>query len=643
MRAHTPQTKTSARAILIGLALIPLNCYWVTVVEVRWYSMDGSCLPLFVTPVFLLLMVTALSIAAGRVRASWRLAQAELLTIYIMLVISETLCGHDTMQNLFGLVTHPAWYVSKNPELKWPQSFFQFLPKHLIVWDVDALAGFYEGNSNPWSWNVLKHWVAPLAWWGLFFSVLVVMFLCINLLVRKHWTEQERLSFPIIQLPLAMTEGGAGSFFRSRLMWIGFSVAMAIGVLNGVHQLYPAVPFLAIRYAEINPQFRTPPWNASGGFPMSLYPFAIGLAYFLPLDLAFSCWFFYVLRKFEFVGSAALGWDRFQDFPYINEQASGAWIALALLALWGLRHFLRELFSVVRGRAAAQPGEAARYRAALAGLVAGAAFIFWFWRSAGMSLWVLTLFFGIYFLLSLAMTRVRAEFGAPHEIYFVNPGWIMVSIFGTDVLGPRDLTLMSMMHWMNRCYRNHPMPNQLEAFKMGEGHGISAGRIVGIILLATFVSLVATYWANLHEGYSQGAEAKSVGFKNWAGGEAFGRLQSWIEFGQKVEGPRTTAMWVGFGGALLLGFLRSRYTWWWFHPAGYALGMSFAMDYFWFAFCVSWMIKLLLIRYGGMRLHRRAIPFFLGLILGDYTIGSLWAAYGPLRGFRTYKIFIAGW
>jgi len=172
---------------------------------------------------------------------------------------------------------------------------------------------------------------------------------------------------------------------------------------------------------------------------------------------------------------------------------------------------------------------------------------------------------------------------------------------------------------------------------------MSAGRIVGIILLATLVSLLATYWANLHEGYTEGAGAKSVGFKNWAGGEAFGKLQSWIEFGQKVEGPRTTAMWAGFGVALLLGLLRSRYTWWWFHPTGYALGMSFAMDYFWFAFCVSWLIKLLLIRYGGMRLHRRAIPFFLGLILGDYTIGSFWAAYGPLRGFRTYKIFINGW
>ena len=82
------------------------------------------------------------------------------------------------------------------------------------------------------------------------------------------------------------------------------------------------------------------------------------------------------------------------------------------------------------------------------------------------------------------------------------------------------------------------------------------------------------------------------------------------------------------------------FTGWPFHPAGYALAMSFAMDYFWFAFFVSWLIKLTLVRYGGMRLHTAAAPFFLGLILGDYVAGSVWAIYGPMMHMSTYKIFI---
>ena len=91
---------------------------------------------------------------------------------------------------------------------------------------------------------------------------------------------------------------------------------------------------------------------------------------------------------------------------------------------------------------------------------------------------------------------------------------------------------------------------------------------------------------------------------------------------------------------LAMRVMRGAFLWWPFHPAGYALAVSFAMDYFWFAFFVSWLAKLIIVRFGGMKAHNAAIPFFLGLILGDYVIGSLWAIYGPVNGLQVYKIFI---
>ena len=86
--------------------------------------------------------------------------------------------------------------------------------------------------------------------------------------------------------------------------------------------------------------------------------------------------------------------------------------------------------------------------------------------------------------------------------------------------------------------------------------------------------------------------------------------------------------------------MRVRFLWWPFHPAGYALAISFAMDYFWFTFLAAWLIKLLIVRHGGLQTHRRLAPFFLGLILGDYVIGSIWSLIGTGLGVRTYKIFI---
>jgi len=632
------------RAVLLGLILIPVNCLWVTVIEVRWYNLDGSCLPLFITPVFLLFLATVANIALARLSPRHALTQGELLTAYIMTVVSSTVAGHDTLQNMFGAITHPAWYDHLRPERNWATVLFPYLPKWLFVWDMPALHGFYEGGANPWAWRNIQPWIVPLAWWGLFFLVIVGMLLCLNVFIRRAWAENEKLAYPIIQLPVALTEGGTGkALFTSRLMWIGFAVAAGLTLLNGLRFFYPSLPYVNMKHNETRITFATWPWNAGGDIPLDFYPFMVGLSYFVPLDLLFSCWFFFLFRKAEFVTGAATGLYQQLDFPYINEQASGAWIGLALLALWASRNSIKHALQVALGKVAADDqGEPLRYRWALLGLVVGTGFLLLFWRYAGMNLWAVAVVFGIYFLLALAITRVRAELGAPHEIYFVNPANIMVRVAGTDLLGPRNLAGISDTHWMNRCYRNHPMPNQLEAFKMGEVAGMSMRRVAFVLIFAAVVSVLATYAVSLWQGYTDGALAKSRGFKWWAGAESYDRLQNWLETREigQLQANRRLAMIAGFAFVFFLRLMRTNYLWWPFHPAGYALGVSFAMDYFWFAFLMGWAIKGLLIRYGGMNLHRQAMPFFLGLVLGSYVMGSIWAAIGCLAGHDAYKIFI---
>jgi hypothetical protein len=41
------------------------------------------------------------------------------------------------------------------------------------------------------------------------------------------------------------------------------------------------------------------------------------------------------------------------------------------------------------------------------------------------------------------------------------------------------------------------------------------------------------------------------------------------------------------------------------------------------ALFLAWLIKLLLLRYGGLRAHRTALPVFLGLLVGDATVTLL--------------------
>ncbi len=634
------------RSVLLGAILVPVNAFWVTVAEVRWYNLDGTSLPLFVTPVFILFLVTLANMALGKLLKRERspLRQEELLVIYIMLVTSCTFAGHDTLQDLFGTIAHPYWFA--DPQNRWQTLFFQFIPRQMFVTDHSALRAFYIGGVNiysPTGQHYLVSWLVPLAIWGAFFLVLVGVFLCMTILIRHAWIDNEKLTFPIVQLPVAMTaEDAPKAFFGNRVMWAGFATAGLISALNGIHELAPVVPELPVKLYDVGQYFVGSPWNAVGWTQSSFYPFMIGLAYFMPLDLSFSCWFFWVFGRAFRIFGAAYGYATGNgQFPYFGEQATGAWFGIAFMLLYSGRKYFASVYkAAVEGVKSADPAEALRYRGALIGLMVGTAAMWLFTVILGMNGWVAFAFFAIVLILGFVVTRVRAEFGCPHEIVWCNPGQVLVGVFGTHALGAQNLTLLSVFYWFNRGYRNHPMPNQLETFKMLQNKRVSFGGTIGVLALASVISLLATYWANLYVTYSSGAATRAIGYKIWVGREIFTRLQGWLT---SPTPPGSTGMYFLIGGfifAVVLLVMRAQLEWWPLHPTGYALALSYAMEYFWLPVFIAWLVKLLVLRYGGVKLYRKTVPFFLGLILGDYTVGAIWSLIGCIWGIPTYRVFI---
>ena len=649
---RTHGDRISRRALVLGLLLTVPNAYWITVVEVRWYTLDGTCLPLFITPVFFLFWLSLANIAFRKLLrgrfASRCFTQPELLTVYITLVIGTVLAGHDLYQNLFGAIAHAAYY--EGPENHWRSLFFKYLPHAWLVQDPAAVRAYYLGNANPYSLHNWRPFVVPLLLWGLLISTLIGMCCCLNVLIKDQWTSGERLSFPVVQLPLAMTaegslrENGVPALFRSKLMWIGFTTAVILDAVNGLHTLYPSLPYLAIvKQYEIGQFFTARPWSAISDTRMSMYPFAIGLAFFVPLDLSFSCWFFFLARKLFQVYGAASGLDGPGNagFPYFQQQASGAWIAWGVAIVWALR---KQAFSAYK--AAFCRGECTsetlrgQYRGAFVGLGIGYVGLALFSQLLGLTFWTAFLFFSLYFLLAITITRVRSELGTPHEIYFVNPRLIMVTLFGTQAIGAQALTALSVMYWFNRGYRCHAMPNQMEAMQMAEQGRIRSSSLLWLLVIAFVWGTLAAYWSNLHVTFAEGAAARSLGFKKWVGSESYDQLAGWLQTPSRVNISQLFYIAAGFLMVLFLRMMRGSFLWWPFHPAGYALSVSFAMDYFWFCFFIAWLAKTLLVRFGGMRAYNAAIPLFLGLVLGDYIAGSIWALVGPILHITTYKIYI---
>jgi hypothetical protein len=60
----------------------------------------------------------------------------------------------------------------------------------------------------------------------------------------------------------------------------------------------------------------------------------------------------------------------------------------------------------------------------------------------------------------------------------------------------------------------------------------------------------------------------------------------------------------------------------------------------WVSVFVAWLVKLLLLRYGGLRTYATALPFFFGLIVGDSVIGSIWALVSLIFRVPTFSVWM---
>jgi len=630
-----PVSSVTFRSILIGLLLLPVNVYWMSVAELK-YDSQATALPLFIYPVVFLFFLTLANLGIRKLWRTAALQQGELLTIYIMLVIATSLAAYGMMQDLFAVILHP--YQFATLENDWEALFFRYIPSWFTINDQQTIGAYYEGNSTLYLGTHLRAWVKPALVWGMFTLLLVFMMHCINTLIRKQWVQQERLAFPIIQLPVAITH--SESFFRSRLLWLGFGIVALIDLINGLHVLIPAVPGINVKLYSISQFFTEKPWSAMGTTRTSFYPFMIGIGFFLPLDLSFSCWFFFIFRQFLRVVSSYAGFHSMPSFPYFYEQSAGAWIGLFLVAVWLSRRHLALVFASAFGRKRIDDRhELMSYRMAVFGLLIGMSGLMLFCHQAGMSIVYAWIFFALYFMIATAITRLRAEFGAPHGV-FNHPLDIMVTSLGTGNIGAQNLTTMSFLYWFNRGYRPHPMPNQLEALKIAEAAGMDNRRLFIAMMLASVAAIIATFWVDLSLIYRDGATSRLSAFRLWVGSGAFNRLQQWLSYPKTPDLLRVGFMGVGVCAVFLLRILRMRFLFWPFHPAGYALAVSFAIDYFWFPFFLSWLLKALILKHGKIKGYRKAIPFFMGLILGDFVMGGLWMIFGVITQRQVYMFFI---
>jgi hypothetical protein len=627
------------RALWLGALLVPVNCYWMLYMEVAWNQGYATLLSLYFNTVFTLTVLVVGNLLLRRLAPRFALTRDELLVTFVMVNIGTSLA--ISLEYLVPLMVYPFRYAT--PENHWAELVHPYLTPWLSVRDPEALRHYYGGDASFETRRAVAPWLLPLALWGGFTITVLGVMLCLNALVRRRWTEHERLGYPIVHIPLELAADQAP--FRSGLFWVGFALAAGLDTYNGLALLWPWLPQIPIKRREWWPtRGMSRPWNAIALVPLSWHPFAIGMAYFMPQDMLFSSWFFFWFAKAQAVAASTIGWttwsgdDYFRFAPYLHEQSFGALIGLLGFAAWMARGAFRGA-STPGTRRPPRTDEPLSARVAVIGVCGGLLALTVFLVSAGMSLGVALTYLLMLFAVSLAVTRLRAQFGPPGAgLMQTAPNSIIFAAFGLRNLGPRNLTMLASMHWLQRMYSGSAMPHQLEAFKIAQLRGWDYRPLLRAIMLAGALAIVASFWTILHLSYDLGQDTARVAqTQNYFGREPLMILDNNLH--GLDRGPDFGAIGgvaAGGGFALLLVMMQMRFTWWPFHPVGYALVSSYVTHILWWPMLLGWLLKAVLLRYGGWRSHRRGVPLFLGLILGEFVVGSLWGLLGVALRRPTY-------
>ena len=654
---HTEQRRTetglTVRALVLSLVFVAIGNYWIRASGLINHAVQiGESVPP-IPAVAALIFMTVLNPFLRRFAKILILSQAEIIVVYCTVAIAISMSSIGMVRYFLPVLTAPFYYATPENEYT---LFNQYLPNWFVVTDKSAIVGSYEGAEStgvPWG-----AWAIPLAAWTLMFVAFFWTMLCLVVIFRRKWMDEERLVFPVAKFGLEIVQEASpgsfvGPFFRNRYMWVGFGLAFFYNLLNIVHAFAPTFPALSQSF-NLGLLFTDRPWSAMRPISFQLRPAIFGLAYLMPLDVNFSVWFFYLLLKLEALVTSAMGYN-LPGFPYVHDQSSGAFLALAIAFFWVARRSIGDVIAKALGRKAVDDSrEPLSYRVAFFGAIGGIGFICVWCVAAGMSIGTVLLYFGLILAFALVYTKIRAEAGAP-MIWLFPYGEhkrMMLNALGPGAFMPngslQNLSVFASLTFLSRGYFPAFMAYQLESIKLSDDVGMSRRRMSLAIMFALGVGLAGGCWMHLDAFYEYGANSLEGGDGIHGGTrgasliwQEYDILKSYLISTNSPNYARTAAVGVGFVVTSILTILRRSFLQFPLHPLGFAMVTAYG-DPLWGAFLAAWVFKLLITRFGGIGLYRKLIPGFLGVALGHFfTAGIVWGILGTMgdESFRRYGVW----
>lgn len=620
-----------ARALLLGLlGCIPASYATANLPQSSEWS-------LLVAPVGLLIVLASLNSAASAIFKGRVFTGGDLAAAFGMMFVAAAVSAEWTLYSHANMFQLP--FLDGNPTV--PEKILPNLPESLVAHKLEDVRDLtVTGLDWHYVWGRIAFFGPKILAWTAILGAVGFAGLCINNLLRHILVEKEKLSYPIIQLPMALTESGPTSVWKSRALWIAFGVMLAIDLLNGFNYLYPNLPKIAVRQViDLAPFLREAPWSSIGDFNVGIYPFAAAVALFIPTDLLFSILVFFFLRKATHLvlGMNGIPQGTFSGTyfapgpPYFEEQAWGAVIAIFIAAMYFSRAELKGIWRRIRSGETSDDGGVSD-RWSFIGLALCVAGLVVFGTFGSIPPHLMLGFVLLFLVFSVVLTRIRAQVGPPtHEFAFFGPTGLFLRVGAFGGLPERAAVwLTQIFFFMSRISRTNPMPAQMESIKMAREHGQSPRRLFWALGLAMAAGVALAYWFSLVKAYRLGAPTGNQ--------DSIAYLQNALNAPKQLDGTGIGMIGAGFGIAGALDLLRLRFPGFPLHPIGYVLGITYGVDTYWFGLALALAIKLAVQRYFGSGGFERLRQIAIGILLAEYLAEAIWMTVALVTKQSTYTI-----
>jgi hypothetical protein len=644
--------KVRIRAILAGMILGLVICAFTPYnnAYLNATHLAGGHFPL--APFFILVwLCLGFALIARLTKKSPLFSGMELLVTWAIMLVVSGLGYTGLVRTFFVNLTAPYYFATYGN--RWQEVLQPLLPSALYPQDKAAIETLYngvEGGAGMGLFELIGHipwgaWITPLLVWGGFILLAYFVMICLVNLFSRQWVVNERVNFPLLRVPQLLSqaydEQWLGGFFLNRFFLVGLACSFGLHIVNGLSFYFPEIPPLP---TEIPVGSYFGKYGLFSGFyklKIYLIPAFIGFAFLTTRQISFSCWFFFLLGGLAFgalgtfglqIPDAALGVVFGPGLARPDEaQSIGAYMVFFLFIIWLARFHLKEALFGALGRGASSPPSRAEWLPlgfSLWGLVLGLAAMMVFSVWVGIPLMAAFLTLAAFMIMLLVATRIVCQGGMPIFTLTAAPSDGILALLGSRIFGGVGLVIsMVMQKLLFVDMREALIPSLMHGAKVTEEAGrkrmIFAGFALVLLLgVATaFVSMLVV---------SHKFGMRELGL-DWATQTTLNVYENAQRLVESPSGPRQWVLIFAGVGALvmlLLVMAYQRFYWWPIHPLGYLVAYGWSMRILWFSFLLGWLCNHLCLHYGGANLFKKVRFFFIGLIVGDFLMGGIWALVG---------------